>query len=59
MNGGDPIAAPLEIVVALLAVVVNVVVVADIEGGIGKHKVDRPFRQIVQTGNAVLMPHGP
>ena len=57
MNGFDPAAAPIEIIVAPLAVVVDVVLVADVEGGIGEDEIDAVGRQRIQPCDAVLVPN--
>ena len=50
---GDPAARPVEVVVAGLLVVVDVVVVADVEGGVGEGQVDAAVRQRGQAFEAV------
>ena len=51
-HGGQPALGPGEIIGAALAIVVNVVFVADVEGGIGEgeiHARPRQFSQMTQT----------
>ena len=52
---GRPLAAPVEVVLALQPVVVDVVVVADVERRIGERQVDHAVAELLQPGDAVLV----
>ena len=53
MHAGNPLLRPVQVGILILGVIINIVVVADIEGGIGKHQIHRTFFQIGQSRNAI------
>ena len=52
---GGPLAAPVQVVIAFELVVVDVVVVADVEGRIGKGQIDHAVAELPQALQAILI----
>src|SRR5690349_10676940 len=55
MDRGDPILRPLQVMRMLAAVVVHIVLIADIERRIGKSQIDASVWQALHTGQAITV----
>ena len=55
MRAANPLATPIEIIIRLFRVIINIVLVADIERRVGKHEVDRPWLDLFKQADTVAL----